>query len=358
MSSKTQFASALLEWHKSIDRKLPWKQDRDPYKIWLSEIIMQQTRVAQGTPYYLKFVDVYPSIIDLANAEESQIMKLWQGLGYYSRARNLHHAAKTVRDEFGGVFPRGYKDILSLKGVGKYTAAAIASFAYGDEYPVVDGNVIRVISRYYGITDGVDLSTTLKDINQRAEKLISGSDPADYNQAIMDFGAMHCSPKSPNCNDCIFSNDCIAKNEGLVPVIPLKVKKIKKKTRYLHYFLLNDNKGKTVLRHRKEKDIWQSLYDFPCLENSSDKILSNSDIEEHLRDSLGVEVIKLNYPGMVLKHILTHQTIYGQFYEVEIEGVSKVDSPYIKIDRQHIIDYALPVLLTNYLKSNELLTLF
>ncbi|MDF1697850.1 MAG: A/G-specific adenine glycosylase, partial [Saprospiraceae bacterium] len=192
--NKTTFAELLLNWHSHIDRNLPWKETRDPYKIWLSEIIMQQTRVAQGTPYYLKFIDAFPTIVDLANASENHVMKLWQGLGYYSRARNLHFTAKTVRDQYEGVFPEKYEDILSLKGIGKYTAAAISSFAYGGVYPVVDGNVIRLISRYFGITDAVDTNSTLKTINQHAQKLILGSNPADFNQAIMDFGALICSP--------------------------------------------------------------------------------------------------------------------------------------------------------------------
>ena len=358
MPTTTQFADLLLEWHKTIDRKLPWKEDRDPYKIWLSEIIMQQTRVAQGTPYYLKFVEAFADITELANAPETQIMKLWQGLGYYSRARNLHHAAKTVRDEFDGQFPRDYNDILSLKGIGKYTAAAIASFAYGQEYPVVDGNVIRVLSRYFGITDAVDDRTTLKKINSIAEKMIKGSDPAAYNQAIMDFGAMHCKPKSPLCSSCVFGAECKAIKEDLVSVIPLKAKKIKKRSRHLHYFILSDTEDKTVLRFRTEKDIWQSLYDFPCLENNSDKSLSEKEIIKHLKESLNIDVRSIKFPNQVIKHILTHQTIFGQFYKVVAGNIPNLENPFLTIRHKNLQEYALPVLLTKYLRVKESPSLF
>lgn len=351
MPKLSEFANRLLRWHKDIDRNLPWKEDRDPYKTWLSEIIMQQTRVAQGTPYYQKFVEAYPTIVDLANAPSDDVMKLWQGLGYYSRARNLHHAAKTVRDDFEGVFPTEYKDILSLKGVGKYTAAAIASFAYGQEYAVVDGNVIRVLSRYFGITDAVDHSATLKLINEKAAQLIKGSDPAAYNQAIMDFGATYCTPKSPNCSTCIFVNDCLAHSQGLVAEIPYKAKKIKKRTRHLHYLIVSDAGGNTIIRYRQEKDIWQSLYDYPCIEMESDKQLNQESIGAYLSSTFGLEIIELKFPIKTYKHILTHQTLFGQFYEVQVGEISEVSKPYLEVKMSEVESYALPVLLTNYLNE-------
>lgn len=358
MAGPSVFATKLIRWHEAIDRNLPWKEDRNPYKIWLSEIIMQQTRVSQGTPYYLKFVAEYPTITDLANAPEDDIMKLWQGLGYYSRARNLHHAAKTVRDEFGGRFPVEYKDILSLKGVGAYTASAIASFAYGHEYAVVDGNVIRVISRYYGITDAVDQSSTLKGIQEKASQLIKGSDPADYNQAIMDFGALQCTPKSPNCDVCVFTDACVAYQKRLVSIIPTKAKKIKKRTRYFHYLIIKDIEGNVIIRHRKEKDIWQSLYDYSCIELTTDVQLDEAQIQEYLKQEFELEMESIAYPTKVYKHILTHQILFGQFYHIRISQAPNVSSPYMKVQEENIDTYALPVLITNYLNDAEETRLF
>ncbi len=355
---KNSFARTLLNWHSTIDRNLPWKSTKDPYKIWLSEIIMQQTRVIQGTPYYLKFVEVFPTIIDLANADESQIMKLWQGLGYYSRARNLHFTAKTIRDKYHGKFPVNYKDILDLKGVGHYTAAAISSFAFGQEYPVVDGNVIRLISRYFGITTAVDTSQTLKEINSLAVKLIKGSNPADYNQAIMDFGALMCTPKSPNCIHCPLNRNCKAHGTNQVDTIPYKSKKVKKKVRFLHYFYIVDSNGNIVLNHRKDKDIWRSLYDFPCVENDNQNVLTNSEIQNFILTIIGTKINETMLPSKMYKHILTHQTIYGQFYRITIRHLPNKLKNFIITKEETINSFAFPVLLTNFLSDQKKWTLF
>jgi len=357
-SYATTFAKTLLQWHENIDRNLPWKESKDPYKIWLSEIILQQTRVAQGTPYYLRFIENFPTVADLANAEEDQVMKLWQGLGYYSRARNLHFAAKTIQDEFDGVFPNKYEDILSLKGVGKYTAAAISSFAFGERYPVVDGNVIRVISRYFGIADPVDHSQTLKKINDLAHKLIKGSDPAKYNQAIMDFGALHCRPKSPDCIHCPLQSDCQAYQKGIVDQIPLKAKKIKKRDRYFHYIHITDKEGKVLLRHRNKKDIWQSLYDFPCEERTKKGQLEEVEIRKIVHRLIGRAEHTITLPAKVYKHILTHQNIFGLFYKIEFAGLFPELEAFIAVGGESFEDYALPVLLTNYLSDQKKWTLF
>jgi len=352
------FAETLLNWHATIDRNLPWKSTDDPYKIWLSEVIMQQTRVAQGTPYYLKFVEAFPTAIDLANADESQVMKLWQGLGYYSRARNLHFAAKTIRDDFDGTFPTEYKDILALKGIGKYTAAAISSFAYGYEYPVVDGNVIRLISRYFGITAAVDTAQTLNEINDLAVKLIKGSNPAEYNQAIMDFGALMCAPKSPNCAECPLNINCVAYSTDQVNTIPYKSKKIKKKVRYFHYFQIEDSDGNIIINHRTKKDIWQSLFDFPSIENNKETVLNKSEIQDFLQDKIGDKASEISNPSKIYKHILTHQTLYGQFYSITIEHFPKNIIDYQIIEKSALDSYALPVLITNYLTEQKEWTLF
>ena len=354
---KNSFASILLNWHETIDRSLPWKSSNDPYKIWLSEIIMQQTRIAQGTPYYLKFVEAFPTIIDLANADEANVMKLWQGLGYYSRARNLHYTAKTIRDEYNGVFPNDYGDILALKGVGKYTAAAISSFAYGHEYPVVDGNVIRLISRYFGITAPVDISQTQKEINHLAEKLIKGIDPGKYNQAIMDFGALMCSPKAPKCMNCPFNNECIANTTGQVNTIPFKSKKIKKTDRFFHYFYILDDRNNIILNQRKNKDIWHSLYDFPSIENKQKEPITSNDINKFLKETIGKKALEINMPTKVYKHLLTHQTIYGQFYSVSLKQLPQNIEPFISVQLDNVDSYAFPKLISNYLED-KVISLF
>ena len=357
-SSSNSFGTKLLEWHSTIDRNLPWKADNDPYKIWLSEIIMQQTRVAQGTPYYLKFVKAFPTIVDLANAEEDLVMKLWQGLGYYSRARNLHYTAKVVRDQYQGIFPTEYKDVLALKGIGKYTAAAIVSFAYGQEYPVVDGNVIRLIARYFGISEAVDATETLKKINQLAIQLIKGNNPADYNQAIMDFGALMCAPKSPNCIDCPFNTDCVAYHSDQVQTIPYKAKKIKKRTRHLHYFYITDSDNTLVINHRTKKDIWQHLYDFPCLESDSKDPLSLNDCQTFISKIIDRKILDFTPPTKLYKHILSHQTLFGQFYTIKINAFPKDPEPYMLVDETALDDFALPVLLLNYLEDRKGWSLF
>jgi len=357
-NQNTSFATSLLQWHSTIDRNLPWKASNDPYRIWLSEIIMQQTRIEQGTPYYLRFVEAFPTIIELADADEDQVMKLWQGLGYYSRARNLHHTAKTIRDEYNGIFPSDYKDILALKGVGRYTAAAISSFAFDQEYPVVDGNVIRAISRYFGITAAVDTSQTLKEINQLAEKLIKGSDPAMYNQAIMDFGALMCAPKSPNCIDCPMNHSCLAFEKSLVDSIPFKSKKVKKKERFLHYFYIVDSEGKTILNHRNEKDIWRSLYDMPCIENDSKNYLTDSVIQDFITGATQTRAIEISVPSKIYKHILSHRTIYGIFYKIKVAKLPKTINNYILTEVSDLETFAFPVLLTNFLEESKEWTLF
>lgn len=352
MNEQTSFATSLLQWHSTIDRKLPWKEAPTPYKIWLSEIIMQQTRVAQGTPYYVRFVQQYPTVTDLADAPEDDVLRLWQGLGYYSRARNLHKAAKIIRDAYGGIFPRSHEDILDLPGVGAYTAAAIASFAYGDEYPVVDGNVIRVLSRYYGITDPVDHNATLKSIRSHATALIRGADPAGYNQAIMDFGAMHCTPKSPSCGVCPFADSCKALADETVGVIPYKAKKIKKTTRYLHYYLVHKD-GALIIKQRKDQDIWKGLYDFICIELDDDQLPSLSALQTSLTPYISVDYKMVSDASESYKHLLTHQTIFARFYELEALHIKKLSAPYRLVSWSDLQQYGLPRLLVRYLEDRQ-----
>lgn len=344
MKQASKISIDLLQWHESIDRNLPWKKDRDPYKIWLSEIIMQQTRIEQGTPYYLRFVDAYPTIDKLAHAPLDDVLKLWEGLGYYSRARNLHYAANQVMDEFGGVFPVDYPDVLSLKGVGKYTAAAIVSFAYDQSYPVVDGNVLRVISRLYGNTSPIDSKEGINAVYEWSQKIIDTSEPAQYNQAIMDLGSLVCSPRKPKCPICPFAEYCITHKDSLYDTIPHKVKKIKKRDRYFHYFHVEDGQS-TLLKKREENDIWKGLYEFPLVETKG-KTLTKKARAQFLKEELGFTNYDL-LDKVSTKHILSHQNIYATIYRVSVDQLSS--ESYIKTKDWQ--SYALPVLLKKYLET-------
>ena len=259
------FTTHLLQWASQHERHLPWKESKNPYYIWLSEIILQQTRVEQGLPYYLKFVEHYPTVFDLANATEDEVLKDWEGLGYYSRARNLHAAAKYIATELDGHFPDTYDSILKLKGVGPYTAAAIASFAFQLPYAVVDGNVYRVLSRFFGMDTPIDSTIGKKQFANLAQQLLDPTKPDVYNQAIMDFGATWCTPKQAKCNKCPLSEQCAAFQTNRVEKYPIKQKKLKKRTRYFHYLIFNYS-GQTWIEKRAGKDIWQGLYQFPLIE--------------------------------------------------------------------------------------------
>ena len=259
-----EFARLLIEWYHEHKRDLPWRNTNDPYLIWISEIILQQTRVAQGYAYYQRFIERFPNLESLAAAEENEVLKYWQGLGYYSRARNLHQAAISVN----GVFPVKYEDILKLKGVGTYTAAAICSFAYNQPHAVVDGNVYRVLSRFFGINEPIDSRKGKKIFASLAHDLLDKIQPALYNQAIMDFGALQCTPLSPDCTVCPFKNRCFAFNHNMVSSLPIKQNKTKTSERFFYYLLIRDN-GNIYLNKRTENDIWKNLYELPLIESNT-----------------------------------------------------------------------------------------
>jgi A/G-specific adenine glycosylase len=265
MDAKQFFRERLFAWFAQNSRPLPWKGERDPYKIWLSEIILQQTRVEQGLPYYQKFVERYPTVRHLADAPEDEVMKLWEGLGYYSRARNLHHTAKLIAAEPGGNFPATYAGIRALKGVGDYTAAAIASFAFNLPHAVLDGNVFRVLARYFGVETPTDTTLAKKEFAALAQELLDPARPGDYNQALMDFGATHCTPQQPKCPACLLRPHCVAFQQNKVAELPLKSKRLVKKDRFFVYLVVR-HKGDTFVRKRSRKDIWQNLWEFPLLE--------------------------------------------------------------------------------------------
>lgn len=308
------FTEKLLQWYPENKRELPWRNTDDPYIIWLSEIILQQTRVAQGLPYFELFLEKFPTIFDLAKAPESEVMRSWQGLGYYSRARNLHRCAQDIVSQYQGVFPENFVDLTKLIGVGAYTAAAIASFAFREKIAVVDGNVFRVLSRFYGLQEDISSTKGKKSFQKLANKIIPGEVPDTYNQAIMEFGALQCVPKNPDCASCPLQTECWACRHKMVNLLPIKNKKIKTRERYFIYFHIRCG-DLTVIHTRKKKDIWNGLVDFPLNEVGSYQELLEADPENFS----GME--RLHEIGAVLdfenvkprKHLLTHQKIYASF---------------------------------------------
>ncbi|RKQ50338.1 A/G-specific DNA-adenine glycosylase [Roseivirga pacifica] len=344
------FVNQLIKWHQTQKRELPWRGIADPYKIWLSEIILQQTRVNQGLPYYLRFIAAYPTVQDLANASEAEVLRLWQGLGYYSRARNLHACAKMVVNEYNGSFPNNFDELLKLKGIGRYTAAAIASLAFNKANAVVDGNVYRVLSRVFGITNDISEAKTQKVFEAKANAMIPADQPGDFNQALMDFGATHCTPKKPLCITCPFQAECFAFNKGMIDQLPVKTKKVKVRKRYF-YYLLFEHKGKLLMKERGPKDIWQGLNDFHLIEEKKpiavESVLAKVDLQ-------GITVGDISEP---VKHILTHQQIFAQFIRLEVKEMNKFvalsnDLELKSFSLKAIHDLPKPVLVNNYLKEN------
>lgn len=308
------FQEEIIKWYLSNKRTLPWRDTTDAYVIWLSEIILQQTRVEQGLPYFNRFVEAYPRVTDFAAATEMQILKLWQGLGYYSRGRNMLFTAKQVAGQYGGVFPVKYEELIKLKGIGEYTAAAISSFSSGEAQAVLDGNVFRVLSRYFGINTPINSNEGKKQFSELAKSLIHHEDPATYNQAIMEFGALQCKPKSPDCGICPLQLSCFAKNNNLIPVLPVKLKKLKIKTRFINYFLCQDG-DQILVNERTAADIWQNLYDLPRIETLAEPSLADNEFFKLVKQNFGSDVTA--QPIMQMKHLLTHQIIYVQFFALD-----------------------------------------
>lgn len=344
-----KFYNTLIYWYLQNKRDLPWRKTKNPYFIWLSEIMLQQTRVAQGLDYYLKFTSNFPTVFDLAKADESTVLKMWQGLGYYSRARNLHFSAKQIVSDFNGAFPSTFKDIIKLKGVGDYTASAIASIAFNEPTAVVDGNVYRVLSRYFGIDTPINSSKGIKEFKELAQSLIDKSQPGTFNQAIMDFGAIQCKPKKPLCMFCPFSESCVALQKNLIEVLPVKEKKIKVKKRYFNYLVIKTKANKTILSERKGKGIWQGLYQFPLIE--SNKILNKEEL-------IALEDFNTLFPNDVsislfnkkdIVHKLSHQHLYTQFWVIETDEQKAADISWNEIE-----NFPVPVLIANFLEAYKL----
>ena len=307
----------ILEWYASNRRDLPWRNDPTPYQVWLSEVILQQTRVSQGLDYYLRFIERWPSVADLAAASEEEVLKMWQGLGYYSRARNLHHCAKQVMEQHNGKFPADFEQLKKLKGVGDYTAAAIASIAFNLPCAVVDGNVYRVLSRLFDVDTPININEGQKLFATLADELLNREQPGLHNQAVMEFGALHCTPKNPNCLLCPLQAQCLAFSRQTIMQRPVKLAKTKVTTRYFNYVVAKTG-DKVYLRKRSGKDIWRNLYDFPCIE--SEKPLSVEEVlaSEGFRQHFGNVPFTVTKVSPVFTHKLTHRTLLAQFIEIKL----------------------------------------
>lgn len=314
------FSQGLIKWYKKNKRDLPWRHETDAYKIWLSEIILQQTQVVQGTNYYLKFTQKYPKISQLAAAKEDEVLKLWQGLGYYSRARNLHATAKVVNDQFKGKFPSSYNDIKALKGIGDYTAAAISSFAFNLPFAVVDGNVYRVLSRLFGVETPIDYGLGKKEFQTLATELLDKKNPGLHNQAIMEFGSQLCKPVNPDCENCMFNTKCFAFKTARIRELPVKAKKTKVTDRFLNYIVLIDKNNNIYLNKRAANDIWKGLYEFFLIE-SDKEITTQQLLKDKKLQQMAGQKFDLLHTSKLYKHILSHQHLYAKFYVIKTKAI-------------------------------------
>ncbi|MCL6462780.1 MAG: A/G-specific adenine glycosylase [Flavobacterium micromati] len=351
------FSNILIKWYLQNKRDLPWRNTTNPYPIWLSEIMLQQTRVAQGTPYFLSFTTAFPTVFDLAAASEEQVLKLWQGLGYYSRARNLHKTAQYVATELNGIFPDNYNDLLKLKGIGEYTAAAIASFSYNEAVPVVDGNVFRVLSRYFDIETDIAQASAKKEFATLAFELMpKGSQdslkriedtPATFNQAIMEFGALQCVPNNPNCSICVFNESCAALQKKKVAQLPVKSKKIKVRNRYFNYIVANDDNENTLIQKRTLKGIWQNLYEFPLLETEKEEdfdFVSEQIQSEYFKENTISSILETNDKSII--HKLSHQHLHIKFWKVNVNGI--IESG---INQETLKTFPFPIVIHNFIEK-------
>ena len=341
------FSNLLIKWYLQKKRDLPWRNTINPYLIWLSEIMLQQTRVAQGMPYFLSFTTTFPTVFDLAKANEEQVLKLWQGLGYYSRARNLHQTAQYIATELNGIFPDTYIDLLKLKGVGEYTAAAIASFAYNEVVPVVDGNVFRVLSRYFDIETDIAQASAKKEFAALAFELMPKDSPAIFNQAIMEFGALQCVPKSPNCSICVFNESCAALQKKKVDQLPIKSKKLKVRNRYFNYIVASDENENTIIQKRTSKGIWHNLYEFPLLETEKEEnfdFVSEQIQNEYFKENNISSILETTDKSIV--HKLSHQHLHIKFWKVSLNGTIKEG-----INHEKLKTFPFPIVIHNYIEK-------
>jgi A/G-specific adenine glycosylase len=341
------FSNRLIQWYLQNKRDLPWRNTSNPYVIWLSEIILQQTRIAQGLPYFEAFLNKFPTVLELALAEEEEVLKLWEGLGYYSRARNLHATAKTIAFDMQGTFPNHFSELKKLKGVGDYTAAAIASFAFKEVVPVVDGNVYRVLSRVFGIKTDILSSRAHQEFFDIAKILIDPKQPDVFNQAIMEFGALYCTPSKPDCNSCIFNTSCIAFAHDKVSDFPVKIKKVKVKKRFLYYLILINKEGKIKMNQRIENSIWKKLYEFDLVESdselSNEEIVNKFTLNKQVTDYENITPLNDAY----IEHKLTHLKLHLKFY---IAKTNQISDSFLSIDEA--ISKPKPIVIHDYILKN------
>ena len=354
MEKQLEISYLLRSWYQENKRELPWRNASDPYVIWISEIILQQTRVAQGMDYFYRFMERFPDVASLAQADEDEVLKYWQGLGYYSRARNLHAAAKEIMQRFGGIFPRRYEDVISLKGIGEYTAAAIVSFAWNQPYPVVDGNVFRVLSRLFAVDVPIDTSKGKKTFTELAGYLMDPQHAGEHNQAVMELGALQCVPQHPDCAMCPLNAHCAAYAAGRVADFPVKQHKMKTRNRYFHYFYIQ-YKGTTWITRRGKKDIWEGLYEFPLIE--TERPMDFAELQQtaafrRLFDGVGDLSVSVDLSDV--KHVLSHQVLYATFYRVEITCENVALREFLQIPVADIDQYAVPRLIHLYLEHLQL----
>lgn len=348
------FSEKLAEWYLQHRRELPWRATKDPYKIWISEIILQQTRVSQGLPYYLKFINAFPTVNHLASAPEQKVLRLWQGLGYYTRARNLHKCAKEIVKDHKGIFPTSFDELKKLPGIGDYTAAAVASIAFKEPVAVVDGNVFRVLSRIFGIDKAINSPEGRKHFTTLANELIDVKDPDIHNQAVMEFGALHCVPKNPQCSSCIFQSTCFAYKNDMQDVLPVKISGKVSRKRYFHYFVVQ--KGKSLLmRKRDEKDIWQGLYDFYLVEKTKQVSIGKLIAQDEFLQKMNVELSSLKTSASY-KHILSHQVIQATFTVLKTSSNTGLSAQKLKFfTLKKVADLPKPVLISRFLNDEQLL---
>lgn len=344
-------SNQIISWYLQNKRDLPWRETKDPYQIWVSEIMLQQTRVATAIEYFNRFLIEFPTISDLAKANEQEVLKLWQGLGYYSRARNMHATAKIIHSEYKAVFPNSYKEILKLKGIGSYTAAAIASFAFNLPYAAVDGNVYRVLSRIYGIDKAIDSTEGKKYFQNIADETMGNARPEIYNQAIIEFGALQCIPRNPKCDACPLISNCFAYNSVQVDQLPIKSKQIKTKKRYFYYLFLSC-KNQFLIEKRGKKDIWENLYQYPLIE--CDKPISIDELLQTLewKQLFGKKELIIHSVSENVVHKLSHQNLHTTFIQIEMD-INKLNGKYgyQVINYSEIKRYPFPKLIEDHLNG-------
>ena len=354
VTTLNSFSKTIVAWYKKNKRDLSWRSTRDPYLIWLSEIILQQTRVEQGLPYFENFSSGLPNILKFATASEHDILKMWQGLGYYSRARNMHKAAKEILTVYNGAFPKTFVELKQLKGVGDYTAAAIASFAYNLPHAVVDGNVYRLLSRYFGIDTPIDTPKGKKEFAKLAGELLDKKNAALHNQAIMEMGALICKPKKPECEVCPLLAGCSAFENNTIASLPVKLKKTLVRNRYF-YYLVFKAENKLIINHRSANDIWKNMYDLPLIETNKkmnlEKVLSSVQFQSRVRN-IDFLIRKVSEP---IIHKLSHQHLHTVFIVLECKDLPTTDGTQKVVEIKNLVKYAFPKLIENFLMEEQLL---